>query len=105
MNKHMHEKTNPPIKPLWKTVVLWQSIFSIFCGMAFITVSESLGNFKVIVLYPFISVIWSYIFMIVSVRKEQFLRGFIPLLFSVVSLFSWIYLFYQLYLFTTNFAP
>lgn len=32
MNKHMHEKTDPP---LWKTVVLWQSIFSIFCGMGF----------------------------------------------------------------------
>lgn len=105
MYKHMYEKTDPPIKPLWKTAVLWQSIFSVFCGMAFASIIESLGAFTFIILYLFISIIWSYIFMIVSVRKERFLRGFIPLLFSAASLFPYFYVQYALYLYAKSFAP
>ncbi len=82
MNKHMHEKTNPPIKPLWKTVVLWQSLFSLLCG--YLLIIQVLTEFGV---FTLISFVWSFIFMIISMRKKRYLRGLIPLLFSTLSLY------------------
>jgi hypothetical protein len=96
----MYEKTDPPIKPLWKTAVLWQSILALPCAHLLSTqVLPEAGIFTLI------SFVWSFIFMIISIRKKQYFRGLIPLLFSTLSLYPLFFGFLFIYLYGRSFAP
>ena len=105
MNKHMHEKTDPPIKPLWKTVVLWQSIFSVFCGLFFSGVLNSLGFFTIIMVYPFISIVWSFKFFFNNINKKRYFRGLLPLFFSLLSLYPTLIALLLIYIYSNSFVP
>ena len=105
MNKHMHEKTDPPIKPLWKTVVLWQSIFSVFCGLFLSGVLNSLGFFTIIIVYPFISIVWSFKFFFNNINKKRYFRGLLPLFFSLLSLYPTLIALLLIYIYSNSFVP